>query len=154
MNTYETVRANCKQIAEEIESFCGKNKYRCPICGEIIEWDDANYNPEDALYTCEMCMSTFEEGNLEAVGIEDFFFTRECSHTIYRVDSNGNYHSVKTEITRFKPDENLLIIDTEKQAVCSLRFFTEVEWGLSLQAVAAIDRFFENDMNYMLYERR
>jgi hypothetical protein len=99
-------------------------------------------------------MSTFEEGNLEAVGIEDFFFTRECSHTIYRVDSNGNYHSVKTEITRFKPDENLLIIDTEKQAVCSLRFFTEVEWGLSLEAVAAIDRFFENDMNYMLYERR
>ena len=87
-------------------------------------------------------------------GIEDFFFTRECSHTIYRVDSNGNYHSVKTEITRFKPDENLLIIDTEKQAVCSLRFFTEVEWGLSLEAVAAIDRFFENDMNYMLYERR
>ena len=154
MNTYETVRANCKQIAEEIESFCGKNKYRCPICGEIIEWDDANYNPEDALYTCEMCMSTFEEGNLEAVGIEDFFFTRECSHTIYRVDSNGNYHSAKTEITRFKPDENLLIIDTEKQAVCSLRFFTEVEWGLSLEAVAAIDRFFENDMNYMLYERR
>ena len=73
MNTYETVRANCKQIAEEIEIFCGKNKYRCPICGEIIEWDDANYNPEDALYTCEMCMSTFEEGNLEAVGIEDFF---------------------------------------------------------------------------------
>ena len=154
MSTYETVRANCKKIAEEIESFCGKNKYRCPICGEIIEWDDANYNPEDGLYTCEMCMSTFEEGNLEAVGIEDFFFTRECSHTIYRVDSNGNYHSVKTEITRFKPDENLLIIDTEKQAVCSLRFFTEVEWGLSLEAVAAIDRFFENDMNYMLYERR
>ena len=24
MNTYEKVRANCKQIAEEIESFCGK----------------------------------------------------------------------------------------------------------------------------------
>ena len=42
MSTYETVRANCKKIAEEIESFCGKNKYRCPICGEIIEWDDAN----------------------------------------------------------------------------------------------------------------
>ena len=82
MKTFETVRAKCKQIAEEIESFCGNNKYRCPICGEIIEWDDANYHPEDAMYTCDLCMSTFEEANLESIGIEDFFFSIECTNTI------------------------------------------------------------------------
>lgn len=154
MKNYETIRANCKSIAEEIESFCGKNKYRCPVCGAIIEWDDANYNPENDSYTCNRCITTFEEANLEAVGVEDFFFKRECVHTIYRMDSNGNYHSVRTELARFDVDEILIVIDTEKQAVCSLRFFTEVEWGLSLEAVAAIDRFFENNMNYKLYEGR
>ena len=154
MKTYETIRANCKRIAEEIESFCGKNKYRCPNCGAIIEWDDANYNPEDALYTCEVCMVTFDEASLESVGIEDFFFKRDCTHTIYRIDSNGNYHSVKTELAHFDTNEHLIYIDTEKQAVCSLRLFTDIEWGLSLEAVAALDGYFENDMNYMLYERR
>ena len=154
MKTFETVRAKCKQIAEEIESFCGNNKYRCPICGEIIEWDDANYHPEDAMYTCDLCMSTFEEANLESIGIEDFFFSRECNNTIYRIDSNGNYHSVSTELCRFGSNENLIIIDTDKQAVTSLRALTEVEWGLSLEAVRELDKYFENDMNYMLYERR
>ena len=154
MKTYETIRHNCKNIAEEIECFSGKNKYRCPICGSIIEWDDANYNPEDAIYTCECCFSTFEEANLESVGIEDFFFKRECVHPIYKIDSNGNYHSVKTELARFDADEIIIVIDTEKQAVCSTRHFTEVEWGLSLEAVEALDRFFENDMNYMLHEGR
>ena len=154
MKMYESIRANCKQIAEEIESFCGKNKYRCPICGEIIEWDDANYDPEEATYSCQFCMSNYAEGNLEAVGIEDFFFIRECTNTIYSIDSSSNYHSVKTELVRLNPDDPYIIIDTGKQAVCSLRFFTEVEWGLSLEAVNAIDSFFENDMNYIFSERR
>jgi predicted RNA-binding Zn-ribbon protein involved in translation (DUF1610 family) len=153
MKANESVRAKCKTIAEEIESFCGNNKYRCPICGKILEWDDANYYPEESVYTCDACMSTFDEAQLEAIGIEDFFFTRECTNTIYRIDSNGNYHSVKTELVRFDEKEPLIVIDTDRQAVYSLRFLTEIEWGLSLDAVAAIDKFFENDMNYMLYER-
>ena len=154
MKSYELVRANCKNIAEEIESFCGKNKYRCPICGEVFEWDDANYDPAESMYTCNMCMATVREGDFEAICFEDFFLTRDYTHTIYRLDEDGTYHSVQTELKRYSEDDITIYIDTDRHAVYAHRFFTEVEWGLSIDAVAALDNFFENNMSDMLHGRR
>ena len=153
MRVYETIRNNCKTVAEEIEIFASKNKYRCPICGEIIEWDDASYDPAESMYTCHMCMQASHEGDFEHIGFEDFFLTRDFVHTIYRLDDNGKYHSVRTELKRHRDDETVIFIDTDRQAVYGLRFFTEVEWGLSLDAIAALDGYFENTMNNMLYGR-
>lgn len=43
--------------------------YRCPHCEKIIEWNDANYNPEESTYICQKCKNTFEESELEALSM-------------------------------------------------------------------------------------
>ena len=154
MKTYETIRSYCKQMAEELEICCSKKHYLCPICGDIIEWIDANFYPEDDLYLCEHCHINVDLESLEALNIEDFFYKNNCMHTLYRFDCDGNFISVKTEVKLPGADEPLLVIDTEKQAVYALRFLTDVEWGLSLEAIAAINNFFENTMKFTLVERR
>ena len=54
---------------EVLKHFTNNQLYRCPCCGKIIEWDDANYNPEDATYTCPKCGETFNEFTLQAISL-------------------------------------------------------------------------------------
>ena len=36
---------------------------------KIIEWNDANYNPEESTYNCQKCKDTFEESEFEALSM-------------------------------------------------------------------------------------
>lgn len=56
-------------IKNELKNFRNNNLYRCSCCEKIIEWDDANYNPEEETYTCQKCKHTLNESELEALSI-------------------------------------------------------------------------------------
>ena len=61
---YETIK-------DELKKFRNSNLYKCPYCEKFIEWDDANYNPEESAYSCQKCKHIFNENELEALSIFD-----------------------------------------------------------------------------------
>ena len=61
---YETIK-------DELKKFRNSNLYKCSYCEKFIEWDDANYNPEESAYSCQKCKHTFNENELEALSIFD-----------------------------------------------------------------------------------
>ena len=64
---------HCKAIADKLESIAEGSLYKCPECGEWIQWNDAQYNEESAEYTCQECGAVFEESDLESVSFYDYF---------------------------------------------------------------------------------
>lgn len=60
------------QMIEELKDFKNEKLYRCPYCEKIIEWDDANYNPEENTFTCPLCNETYDETELECISIYDY----------------------------------------------------------------------------------
>ena len=64
---------HCKAIANKLEAIAEGSFYKCPECGEWIEWKDTQYNDENASYTCQECGATFDENELEAVSMYDYF---------------------------------------------------------------------------------
>lgn len=52
-----------KSLVNEIEAYCDRRMYRCPDCGEILEWSDEDYDLEENAYTCPHCGKTFDEVN-------------------------------------------------------------------------------------------
>ena len=51
-DTFTENYEHCKRIGQDIEGIINGNFYRCPECGEIIEWNNANYNEDEYTYTC------------------------------------------------------------------------------------------------------
>jgi len=68
MNEFEE-KVVYEAIKDELKKFRNNSLYRCPHCEKIIEWNDANYNPEESTYTCQKCKDTFEESALEALSM-------------------------------------------------------------------------------------
>lgn len=84
---------HCVNIAEEIKRYARGDMYRCPECGEIIEWDNNQYNDEYCTYTCPSCGEVIEESELEALNLYDYF-EDSIYNTEWRLDSNREYKSV------------------------------------------------------------
>ena len=51
---------HCKRIAEELDAIAEGSCYRCPKCGEVIRWDNDQYNDDEARYTCPECGEEFD----------------------------------------------------------------------------------------------
>ena len=62
---YETIK-------DELKKFRNSNLYKCSYCEKFIEWDDANYNPEESTYICPICRETFDEKELQSVSFIDY----------------------------------------------------------------------------------
>ena len=50
MNEFEE-KVVYEAIKDELKKFRNNSLYRCPHCEKIIEWNDANYNPEESTFT-------------------------------------------------------------------------------------------------------
>ncbi len=65
-------REYCKRVAQEVELYASGDGYRCPKCGEVITFNNDQYNEEETLYTCQECGEEFDESELEAVSLYDY----------------------------------------------------------------------------------
>lgn len=107
----------CKRIGDEIAEIVAGNCYRCPKCGEIIKWDDDQYDDEQAEYTCPECGEKFPEHELEPIGVYDYL--SDAFDIEYRIGSDRAYRSVRIMVACGGPN---IYVDTGLDAV-------ELYWG-------------------------
>lgn len=133
---------HCKSIALEIERIQEMSTYTCPECGEMIHWDDNQYNADEATYTCPHCGKTFEEHLLESFSLYDYF--SDVYDIEYSIGGDKEYRSVRLMVACGGPN---IYIDTGRKVV-SLHWWTEhEEYPLSYDACNAIDEIFEEVYN-------
>lgn len=131
-------REHCKRIAEELEAYAEGTVYRCPECGEIIEWDNEQYNDEEAEYTCQCCGETFDESDLEALSAYDFI--ADAYDVEYRIGSDMEYRSAKIMVACGGPN---IYIDTASRLV-TLHWWTDyAEYPISSDAAEELDNVME-----------
>lgn len=111
-------REYCKRIALDVEAYANGGVYRCPECGEVIEWNDDNYSKEEGLYTCSECDATLEENELEALSLWDYF--DDVLDIEYRIGADKQLRSVQIAVTLGGPN---VYIDT---ASCQVELYW---WG-------------------------
>ena len=134
----------CKRIAEELEQYAAEKMYRCPECGEVIPWSNAQYSNETNLYTCQSCHDTFDADDLEALSIFDFL--KDALDIEYRVGSDKEYRSVKIMVAFGGPN---IYIDTASRLV-TLHWWTDyAEYSISSDACDALDEYMEEYFNCM-----
>lgn len=129
----------CKQIANEIEAYMDNENYRCPICGEIISWEDDNYNGERDEYACRHCHSSFDKDDMKQASIYEYL-SRSVYDIEYRINGNRQYLSVELMIAGGGPS---IYIDTGEKAVKLYWWFEKADYPLSAEACNAIDDYFE-----------
>ena len=133
---------HCKRIGMEIEKVISGGFYRCPECGEIVEWNNDNYNDDDCTYLCSECGKTVDESDLEPVDLLDYF--SDVLDIEYRIGSDKQYRSVRLMVAYGGPN---IYIDTASGSV-ELYWWTErASFRLNDDAVEAIDRTFEELFN-------
>lgn len=71
MNEFEE-KVVYEAIKDELKKFRNNSLYRCPNCETIVEWNDANYNPEESTYTCPVCWQSFDENESQSVTFIDY----------------------------------------------------------------------------------
>lgn len=131
-------REHCKRIAEELEAYAERTVYRCPECGEVIRWDDSQYNDDESTYTCQSCGETFDESDLEALSVYDFI--ADAYDIEYRIGSDMEYRSVKIMVAFGGPN---IYIDTARRLV-TLHWWTDyAEYPISSDAAEELDNVME-----------
>lgn len=132
-------REHCKSIAERLDAVAAGFIYRCPECGEWIEFNNDQYNDENAEYTCQECNATFDESELEAVSFYDYFEggIYDCE---FRVGSDLEYRSVKIMVACGGPN---IYIDTGSRAVELYWWTDSALYSLGSDTVDAIDEWAE-----------
>lgn len=133
---------HCKRIAEELDEIAEGNIYRCPHCGEFIKWDDDQYNEDEARYTCPECGEEFDESDLEAVSMWDYF--NDVYDIEYRVGSDKQYRSVCLMVACGGPN---IYIDTAEKAVLLYWWTDRARYSLLSSTAEAIDEVFEEYFN-------
>jgi hypothetical protein len=146
------IRQNCKFVADEIDLYSQDDKCLCPCCENILTWESSNYDPAEDKYTCTECFYTGRNTEFELITIRDLLAIREFSNTSYRLDDDGNYIGVQFRIeTCF--DEFSIFVDTEKEAVCTVKNLEYIEYGLTRRATESLNAFFEDKLNAKLFDR-
>lgn len=131
-------REHCKRIAEELEAYAEETVYRCPECGEVIPWSNAQYSNETNLYTCQHCGDTFDADDLEALSVLDFI--QDAYDIEYRIGSDREYRSAKIMVACGGPN---IYIDTARRLV-TLHWWTDyAEYPISSTACDALDEYME-----------
>lgn len=137
-NTISENQAHCKHIADTLEQIAENSVYKCPECGEFIQWNNDEYNTEDATYTCPHCNEVIEENELEAVSMLDYF--QDCLDIEYRVTSKNEYKSVQVMVACGGPN---IYVDTKTAAVELYWWGDSASWQMSRDTATAIDEAFE-----------
>ena len=133
---------HCKSIAEELEKYVDGLMYRCPECGEIIEFDDECYDEENKSYCCPCCGESVDCNYMEQLSLYDYF--EDCLDIEYRCDGSKNFRSVCIMVACGGPN---IYIDTGSKNV-ELYWWTESgRYSLSRDVVAAIDEWAEEMWN-------
>ncbi len=117
-------REYCKRVAQEVELYASGDGYRCPKCGEVITFDNDQYNEDEARYTCQECGEEFDESDLEAVSLYDYF--ADVLDYDFRVNSQKELTGVRVWVTLGGPN---VWIDTEDREV-------KLAWGSDREAYA------------------
>ena len=135
-------RMHCKAIADKLEAITDGRIYRCPECGELIEWHDCQYDNESANYTCQECDATFEENELESVGFYDYF--ESALDIDYITNSKKEYKACRIMVAFGGPN---IYVNTWERKV-ELYWWTETaSFPLSNEACSAIDEWAEEYFN-------
>lgn len=132
----------CKRIAEELNDIADGNIYRCPHCGELIKWNDDQFNEDEALYTCPECGEEFDENELEPVTMWEYF--SDVLDIEYRVGQNKNYKSARLMVTCGGPN---IYIDTAEKAVLLYWWADSARYNLRDDTIELIDEVFEKLYN-------
>ena len=141
MTQAETDRENrehCKHIAEELEKYANGEIYRCPECGEAIEWNNDQYNSEEASYTCSHCDATFEESELEALSLWDYL--SDALDFRFLMASDKSVIAVKICVAFGGPN---IWIDTESQSVELYWWTDRASYPISRAVCDALDEWAE-----------
>lgn len=131
-------RETCKHIALEIEEIASGSVYKCPHCGELIVWNNDNYDDERATYHCDNCGSDVDESDLEPYTLYDYF--SDCFDIEYRVSGSLEYRSVQVMIACGGPN---IYIDTASKNVELYWWSERAFYPLAIDAVEEIDALFE-----------
>ena len=135
-------RNTCKAIADQIEAIAAGSYYKCPECGELIQWEDDQYNDEEASYTCQDCGAAFDESDLEAVSFYDYF--EDALDIDYITNSRKEYKACRIMVACGGPN---IYVNTWERKV-ELYWWTErAEFYLSSEACNAIDDWAEEYFN-------
>lgn len=135
----------CKSIVYEIEAYCDRRIYRCPNCGEKIEWNDDNYDLEDSEYICPHCGKTFDENELESLSIADYLY-KHAYDVEYRIDAQGNYKSVQIMVAGGGPN---IYIDTADNRVKLFWWLERAEHSFLPDVGNAIDEYYKQEYENM-----
>ena len=140
--TNEYNRDQCKSIAMGLEAYANGEIYRCPECGEIITFDNEQYDEEAGTYTCQECDETFEEYELEALSLYDYF--DDVFDIEYRFGSDRQLRSVKLLVAYGGPN---IYIDT---ASCTVELYwwgDRASYPIDRDVCGEIDNIFEEIFN-------
>lgn len=134
-------------IVKELETIYKGNCYKCPKCGEVIEWKDNQYTEkeEDSVYKCDCCGETFPEHDMESYGLIDYLCENDLD-TEYRIGRDGEYRSASICIGFGGPN---VFIDTQNNSA-------KIYWGGEYAEVPfdeevgiEIDDFYEQEYESM-----
>ena len=135
-------RKHCENIAKDLEAYANASVYRCPKCEAIIEWDNENYNEENAKYTCPECDATFDESDLESLSLYDYF--EDCYDIEYRIGSDRRLRSVCIMVACGGPN---IYIDTASRAVELYWWGDRASYPIDKDVCDEIDYYFEEIFN-------
>lgn len=135
-------REMCKNIAMDLEAYASGEMYRCPECGEIITFNNDQLNNEEGLYTCQECNATFEEHELEALSLYDYF--DDVLDIEYRFGSDKQLRSVQLLVTYGGPN---IYIDTASCAVELYWWGDRESYPIDRNVCGEIDSIFEEIFN-------
>lgn len=136
-------REHCKAIAERLEAVAAGNIYRCPECGEWITFENDQYNKDTAEYICQECGETFDECDLEAASLYDYFMDNAYD-VEFRIGSDKQFRSVKIMVACGGPN---IFIDTAAGAVLLYWWTDRAEFPIDLDTVEAINEWAEEWYN-------
>lgn len=130
-------RETCRRIAEEVEAYASGQYYRCPECGELIQFDDLDELEHDTTdggwcYVLPCGCETTDEP--EQMTLYDYF--EDCLDVEYRVGADREYRSVRVMVTCGGPN---IYVDTQRRAVCLYWWTETAEYPLLSDAVDAVD---------------
>lgn len=135
----EEGRARCIRIAEELEAYCGGNMYRCPECGETLEF------PEEVgdKFKCYHCKETSDTSDFEQLGIYDYL--DDVLDIDFVVNRYKEYKACSICVGFGGPN---IYIDTWERAVCLYWGGTQARYSLLSDTIDEIDEWAEEQYNY------